>query len=362
MNRSLLVTTLLLLTAVVLFTTCIKEYSREGLPATAAYTFLGAGSACTNAVVNGSYYSGTQLTQANTVQLQVNVTVAGSYNVSTNSSNGIYFTGSGNFTDTGTQSITLTGSGTPVDTGNVAFNTPDSSSCSFIINVTGKPVTYASYTIAGDPDACVNAIVNGNYIYGTDLTTANTIVLQVNVASAGPYTISTDTLDGISFSASGTFTTTGIHQVTLNGHGKTGQPMNLSFHVAGDSTSCSLDLSVVNPEPLATYVLESDFGTPNPCNHTILGGSYTAGTPLDASNTISIRVGVVKVGNFTVSTDLINGMQFSLTGTFTTTGDIDITLKGTGTPTAVGTFGLTPQIVGPHPLGGQTCAVGVDVK
>jgi hypothetical protein len=355
--------TLLLLTLAGNFTSCKKEYSYEGGPqSTAVYTFLGAGAACTSAVINGNYFTGVQLNAGNTIQLQVSVTNAGTYNVSTNSINGIVFSGSGNFTDTGAQVITLTGSGTPVTEGDFTFNTPGSSSCSFLVTVTKKPVTNASYTIDGAPDACQNFTLSGNFIYGTALTAANTIILTVNVTAPGPYNITTDTLDGISFSNSGTFTSAGIHQVTLNGNGTPTTPANLLFNVTGDSTACSLGVSVVNPPPLATYVLESDFGNPNPCNHTVLAGSYTALTPLDVTNTISINVYVSVVGNFTVSTNTVNGIMFSRTGTFTTTGEQALVLKGSGTPTIVGGYLFNSQIIGPHPLGGESCAITLPVK
>ena len=67
-------------------------------------------------------------------------------------------------------------------------------------------------------------------------------------------------------------------------------------------------------------------------------------------------------GNFTIATNTINGMMFSYTGSFITTGSQDIILYGTGTPVMPGNYIITPEIVGPHPLGGQACSFFVTVN
>ncbi len=354
---------LLLLAVAIVFTTCIKEYSYEGgAPNLAIYNFAGTGGTCTNNVVTGSYYAGTPLGAANVIQLQVNVIAAGRYSVNTNTVNGVFFAGSGNFTDTGRQTITVTGSGTPASDGSFSFNSAVDSGCSFIVVFNKAQVISAHYTLAGAPNACTNIIATGNYFYGQALTQSNSIEVNVNVTAAGPYSLTTDTLDGISFSASGTFSGTGIKQITLTGYGTPTFPENLTFNLSGDSTACTFPLPVTVPTPLATYVLESGFGTPSPCIVYALNGNYISGTPLTDSNTVAIYADVITAGNFAVATDTVSGMVFSYAGTFTATGRQTIILKGSGTPVATGTFALTPQIIGPHPLGGQSCGITVPVK
>ena len=51
---------------------------------------------------------------------------------------------------------------------------------------------------------------------------------------------------------------------------------------------------------------------------------------------MSIQVNVMAPGNFTISTNTVNGMTFSLTGNFTTTGLQSIKLIGRGIPKDVG--------------------------
>jgi hypothetical protein len=223
------------------------------------------------------------------------------------------------------------------------------------------PVGNGTFTLAGSPNDCQNFIARGNYIANTRLVSSNTVDIHVNVIVAGNYTLTTDTLDGIWFSGSGTFTNTGDQTITLAGNGIAEFARNLIFTLLTGSSTCTFKVIVTNSEPLAIYVLESFFGNPNPCNHTI-AGTYTSNTPLSISNTVSVRVYVTYRGNFTIATNTINGMMFSYSGIFTTNGFQDVILYGSGTPVSRGTFTLTPEIVGPHPLGGQACAVFITVN
>jgi hypothetical protein len=369
MNRPVSFLSLLaiLFVPVVFFITCQKEYSYEGGPVsgtssgTALYTFVGAGAACSGAMIHGNYYAGIALDATNTVQLQVDVTVIGTYNLSTLTVNGIKFSGSGNFSLTGIQTISLTGTGSPAAEGSYIFHTPATSNCSFIIVVAKAPVVQANFILSGAPDACNTASVKGNYFSGVDLTASNTVTIEVDVSSAGAYTIKTDTIDGFSFSASGNFINTGVQMVTLTGSGTPDIPRNLTFTPRSRSSGCTFPVTVIPPGTLATYVLESGFGNPNPCIASY-SGSYTAGNVLVNSNTVTIRVYVAGTGNFAIATDVVNGMIFTYSGTFTSTGIAYVTLQGSGMPIVTGTFSFIPEIVGPHPLGGENCGFNITVN
>lgn len=351
-----------LLTGLLLITTCRKEYSYEGGPkkGTAVYTLSGGGGICSGSTLSGNYITGTALTSASTIQLEVNVTTIGTYFINTNTSNGFHFASSGTFTDTGTQFILLTGIGTPATEGDFTFSAPATAPCTFDVTVTKKPVIQATYTLAGAPDTCQNFAVHGNYIAGKPMDIANTVDVYVNVTAIGAYTLKTDTLNGISYAATGTFTATGIQKVTMTATGTPTVPNNLNFRPAINSSTCTFNVAIINPEPLATYVLESGSGNPNPCIYSV-SGNYTTQLPLGTTNTVTIKVFVTVLGNFTIATNTVNGMEFSHTGTFTTLGSQVVILTGSGTPTAAGTFSFTPQIVGPAPLGGQACAFNVQV-
>ena len=75
-----------------------------------------------------------------------------------------------------------------------------------------------------------------------------------------------------------------------------------------------------------------------------------------------MNVYVTSVGNFAIATNTVNGMTFAFSGAFTTTGTQRVTLVGTGIPVTKGSFALSPQIVGPHPLGGQVCGIVITVN
>lgn len=235
-----------------IFTSCQKELSVEkptpstggNGSTTAVYSLSGAGGTCTGVVLAGTYMSGMAMTATNTATIQVNVTTAGSYTITTAAVNGISFTGSGSFTTTGPQNIVLTASGTPTAAGaknySVAVGT---TSCSF--DITFAPAAPpAVFTLAGAPGACVSPVVNGIYTATTPLSASNTVIIKVNVTTAGSYKIVTNTANGISFSGSGVFAATGTNlPVTLSG---TGTPL-----AAGTTTltpniasSCSFDIPV----------------------------------------------------------------------------------------------------------------------
>ena len=352
----------LLISCGVFFNSCQKEYSYEGGPATgnaggtAIYTFNGTGGICTGSAVYGNYYAGNTLTAGDTVKLQVIVDSAGTYSLATTNTNGIQFSGTGTFINTGLQTITLTGTGIPAAMGNYNFTTPKDSICSFAVTVTKAPVAIASFTID-----CPNSVLTGDYNPGVPLTSSNKISIPVNVASPGAYTLSTDTLNGISFSTSGQFTSYGVQTVILPGSGTPQYAQNLTFTLTTDSSSCTFPLSVLPPQPYATYVLESGFGNPQPCNYTV-EGVYASNTPLTTTNTVSIQVYVTDINNYAVSTETSNGITFSASGSFTTTGAQNVILVGRGTPKTSGTFTFTPTIVGPAPLGGEACAFSIPVN
>jgi hypothetical protein len=351
---------LLLLVFSLVLITCVKEYSFEGGKGGAVFSFVGSPGECTQSVVSGNFYVDTPLNSINTVTLMVEVTTIGSYNISTNTVHGISFSTTGNFSDTGIQKINLTGTGTPDTTGAVDISIPGSTGCSFTIDIVNAPP--ADFLLSGSPDDCANPEIKGDYVAGTSMVPSDTITIDVTVNSVGPYNIATDTVDGISFSGSGRFTTTGNQKIALKATGTPNDPGIEYFIVKGGVSQCTFPVRIINSPPLATYVLESGYGVPTSiCIHTV-NGNYNANTPLSTSNTVKLQVYITETGKFTISTQRVNGVMFSLTGTFTTKGDQFVELVGTGTPVKSGTYTFIPEIVGPAPLGGNACAFDVVVQ
>lgn len=329
---------------------CIISITTQAAGPQAAYTLGGAPGTCTSAAVNGTYTAGTLLTTANTAVISVNVSTVGAYLISTTNTNGFIFSAAGIFTNTGNQNVTLTALGTPTAPGNFSYTvTGGGSSCSFPVTVTGT-ATNAAFTLGGAPGNCASATPNGLYTAGTALTSANTVTINVNVTAIGAYAITTTTVNGISFAASGVFSATGPQTVNLVGTGTPAAAGSFNYPATGGGSTCTFPLVVNGSGSLAAYTLS---GAPGTCSGATTAGTFATGTALNAGNTVTLTVNVTTIGAYSITTNSNNGIGFSKSGTFTTTGSQTVVLTGTGTPTAVGTFNFTAT------GGGTTCTFSV---
>ena len=189
-------------------------------PQTASFTLEGAPGTCSNFIVNGMYTSGVALTSANTVEVMVNVTSIGSYSINTDTVDDISFSQSGNFTVTGIQKVILKGSGTP-STSNILTFTPNggTTGCTFSLTVL-TPGPPATYVLESNQDhTCTSYLVSGTYISGNPLTSTNTMAVKVTATVLGNFAISTNTVNGMTFSYEGSFVSLGSQVVVLTGSG-----------------------------------------------------------------------------------------------------------------------------------------------
>ena len=106
----------------------------------------------------------------------------------------------------------------------------------------------------------------------------------------------------------------------------------LSTFVMACKKEHSYEKGITNP---SSGSLQS--GTTGDCLGSIVGGFYKVDTTLTDSNYVDVKVDVTKVGDFTISTDTINGFYFHSAGSFAATGENTVRLRGTGTPQTVGT-------------------------
>ena len=334
---------LILFAGTFLFSSCNKELSLERDPnagtssGTSVYTYTGTQSNCLTPISSGAYFVNTQVTTANTVELQINVTKIGTYLVTTSTTNGITFSAAGTAVTTGLQTIIFKASGKPLVKGSFSYS-PGYNGCTFSITVSIATVSNnATFTFPSAPNACANDTVYGTYMAGSALSATNRIKIPVNVTIIGAYSITTTTLNGISFSSAGTFTTTGAQSIILTG---AGTPLLAGpFNYSPGSNGCSFLITVLPAAPPAVFTFPS---APNTCNPVTIKGSFVAGSALTAVNTATLSVNVTKVGSYTITTDVINGISFTSTDIFTTPGLQTITLTGNGTPTTAGTFNFSP--------------------
>ena len=174
------------------------------------------------------------------------------------------------------------------------------------------PNTPAKGTLQDDVTGdCLPKTVNGTYVVGTQLVPAtNTIVVQVNVTQTGTFVVTTDTMNGFYFRATGTFTTLGATNVTLRGYGT---PFSVgsgvtNFVVSFDTTFCDIQVPITSPG------IGSLEGSPNACAPIAVNGGYSPGVALTAANNAVVQVNVTTAGIFNITTDTVAGIWFSFSG------------------------------------------------
>lgn len=204
---------------------------------------------CSNTKVMGTYVKGRDLTTSNYLSISVNVNKIGNYTISGTTINGYNFYGTGTFLNTGVQTIQIAGQGTPQN-----VQTDDVSLTANGNDVTCTPAVSVNVLspAGGYTMSCGSAVANGVYKVGTALNSSNTITLPINVSSLGSYTITTNTVDGISFRGSGTFTSTGNQNITLGGTGTPSSTTVKNITITSDSqggvsTTCNVSIIVVIP-------------------------------------------------------------------------------------------------------------------
>ncbi|HEX3165498.1 MAG TPA: hypothetical protein VHQ93_04510 [Chitinophagaceae bacterium] len=326
------ITSLLIFTSVV-FMACQKEVSYEQGNSTASVGSLSvdASGNCLGAVVSGTYFKDTAIKASNYVDVNVQVDSAGTYTISSDTVNGYYFKATGSFAAAGAQSVRLIGGGKPLATGTNIFRvTYNGTICEFTVTVLSGGGPSAVFTVN-----CTSPVINGIYKAGTALTASNTVTLNVNVTTIGPWSVSTTpAVNGITFAGSGTFSATGAQTITLAGSGTPASAATSSFPVTVGTATCNFSITVVPAGGNATFTIT--------CTGAVPAGTYVAGTALTAANTITLNVNVTVIGTWSVTTaPAVNGIIFSGSGTFNTTGAQTIVLTGSGTPTAAGTHTFT---------------------
>ena len=197
----------------------------------------------------------------------------------------------------------------------------------------------ATFSLASTSGSCTNVIVNGTYTVGTSLTAVNTIGIKVTVASIGSYSISSNTVNGISFSASGIFTSKGEQTINLVGIGTPIADGNFNFSIGVNG--CSFSIRAAS-RSRGTAVFTFD-GAPSSCTNVSVQGRYNGGIPLTSLNEVKIDVVVIVIGTYFITTPLINGFSFSGSGNFETMGYSTVILQGTGTPVVNGVSIFNPS-------------------
>lgn len=289
---------------------------------------------CAQIASYGTFKQGVALTLSNYLTIPVTAIQPGTYTVSATTTNGYYFTTSGTFPTAGSYVLNLPGTGTP----NNGFTVGDPGDPVTIslngVAVTCQPHVFVEKANVDFAITCASIAPTGTYNIGIPLTTANKLAVDVNVTALGFWSMSTNTVNGYSFSATGTYTSLGAQTINLLGTGTPTAAGTNSFNLSSNaSTAASCSGIPVTVAPVA-YTVDCTTATQN--------GTYMQNIPLVAGNTVTLPINVTATGQTTISTTTVSGITFT-TGliNLSTLGPQTVTLNGSGTPTASGTLAFT---------------------
>ncbi len=209
----------LVFTAGIILLACQKEIKFDDNGISAGTLVKDASGACLPVTVNGVYKVDTALTADNFVDVKINATIPGTFDIKSDTVNGYSFRKAGSVVF-GANTIRLYASGKANIAGlNIFTIKYGTSVCTFSVTAAGSSAGTAVYTLGGAPGNCTGASAGGTFTAGTALTPSNTITIQVNVTQLGTYGIGATTGNGFVFSGSGFFTTLGLQNVVLTGLG-----------------------------------------------------------------------------------------------------------------------------------------------
>ncbi|MGF2412671.1 MAG: hypothetical protein ACQUYJ_10100, partial [Ferruginibacter sp.] len=333
------------------FLSCQKELEYDNNGASTGSFKKDAAGDCLPVVVNGVFKVDSVLSNALFVDVQVNVSFPGTFNIISDTVNGYSFSKTGNVV-LGLNTIRLYPSGKPVAAGTNTFTVVyGSSTCSFDITVVGPAPPAAVFTLAGAPNLCTGAIPGGTFTVGVPLAPSNTLTIQVDVTTPGFYVIAAATTSGFAFTGSGLFIGTGLQTVTLTG---TGTPSTAGTAIVTVTTptlnTCTYDITVL-PAGGGTAAVYTFDGGSGACTNFVVNGTYIIGSTVSAANTVTLQVTVTTPGTYTITTNTANGITFSKTGVFTTATPQTVVLNATGTIPATTTAGPSTFA----PVGASTC-------
>lgn len=339
------------LAAALILTACEKEYSYEDGTAKGTLKKDDATQDCLPQTVNGAYVKDTTLKAAtNFVDLQVNITETGAYDIRTDTVNGYYFRAVGSTATTGLNAIRMIGYGKPVaasiDEFSVAF---DTSHCTFDVQVTATAITTGAFILGTATDHCTGIAVQGTYTASSPVTAAEKVAVPITITNPGGFTLTATpatTSNNVIFSVTGTLVSNGTATVNLAASGTPTAAGTFTYNLSDGTNTCSFTVTYLAAGPPATIASVD-------CTTATFTGTYQAGASA-TGNTATISVTPATTGSYTITTAAANGVTFSGSGTFTTTAAQPVILTATGTAGA--TTGNVPNIINGTP----TCTFNVN--
>jgi len=280
---------------------------------------------CDGVTVLGAYMEGASLNSSNYLTVTVDVTKQGAYTLSATTTNGYGFNASGTFLNQGLQQVTLAGQGSPLSEnmipGDLVSIVANGTPCDCSATPTMIPVAPANPTFSMQ---CESVTVNGTYSIGNSLRPTNNITINVDVSGLGNgiWTAETNTVDGISFSGNGVFTSTGPQTITLLGRGAptsaSAKKMIITLNSTGISKTCTATVNCI-------YTLKkiAVMGYCESSNGITFGGpnTNTYGYELNG-NRLSYGTVMAPVNFGTTPTSTVQVQGFNITGVSATSSSI----------------------------------------
>lgn len=222
----------------------------------------------------------------------------------------------------------------------------------FVISSCGKEKSFETAapgkgSLQNDAGECAPKIVGGSFIAGKPTTDSNYIEVGIYVAKKGGYQIVSDTVNKYYFKGTGNFTDTGFVTIRLKASGTPAVAGKDLFTLFFDSSFCEVTIPVTDSTTM-----------PVTCPAVTVQGTYTAGTPLTASNKATLSYTYASSGNFMITTNTVNGYSFSGSVMATAGTPVSISLAGSGTPVAAGSNTFTINFGD----GNNTCTFPVTVN
>lgn len=184
-----------------------------------------------------------------------------------------------------------------------------------------------------DPVDCNDITVKGIYIQDKSVDASNYLVIRVNVKKTGNYTINGTTGNGYFFTTSGTVLETGALTIYVPAQGMPNQAQTDYVNLTGITLLNNCLPEIIVKAPTATYTIN--------CSSIVVSGDYYKNEQLNSTHYISVNVNVSNPGTYSITSNSVNGIQFSAEGAFDGKGTKSVKLMGTGTPTVNENFEIT---------------------
>jgi len=162
--------------------------------------------------------------------------------------------------------------------------------------ISPDPSTILAVYTLGSGGTCTGATVSGRFVADTSLTATNTVAITVNVTVAGPYWITTDSANGMTFSEIGTFAAIGTQTAVLTGTGIPNDTGSVNFTIRplnGPDGSCTFSIQTVQGIPPSYYmtclfngVYRNFVDSAGATNSSIPGSSGLAGLDISGQDTV----------------------------------------------------------------------------